>query len=112
MKNIETQHASPLSRKAGEGANDRCADFSTTEAIRDSLAALDPVALDIVDDSHKHVGHAAAGGGGHYGLRIVSAQFIGKNTVARHRMIYSALGELMKSDIHALNIQAKTPDEI
>lgn len=82
------------------------------EAMRTRLAALDPVSLDITDDSHRHAGHAGASGGGHYALRIVSAQFIGKNTVARHRMIYSALGELMKRDIHALNIQAKTPDEI
>ena len=83
------------------------------KAMRSRLAALEPVSLDIIDDSHKHAGHAgASGGGGHYALRIVSAQFAGRNTVARHRMIYSALGELMKRDIHAINIQAKTPDEI
>ena len=63
--------------------------------------------------------HGAAGvlpagardGGGHYVLHIVSAQFIGHNTVARHRMIYSTLGKLMKREIHALTIQAHTPDE-
>ncbi|BBI99889.1 BolA family transcriptional regulator [Ferrigenium kumadai] len=83
------------------------------EAIHAGLASLDPVSLDIIDDSHKHAGHAgASGGGGHFALRIVSAQFIGRNTVARHRMVYSALGDLMRRDIHALNIQAKTPDEI
>lgn len=82
------------------------------EAMRTRLAALQPVSLEIADDSHKHAGHAAAGGGGHYTLRIVSAQFSGKNAVARHRMVYSALGELMMRDIHALNLQAKTPDEI
>lgn len=83
------------------------------EAIRTRLAALDPITLDLVDESHKHAGHAGArAGGGHYALRIVSAQFTGKNTVARHRMIYSALGELMKREIHALTILAYTPDEI
>lgn len=82
------------------------------EAMRACLAALDPVSVDIADDSHRHAGHAgASGGGGHYTLRIVSGRFAGKNTVARHRMIYSALGEMMKRDIHALNIQANTPDE-
>lgn len=81
------------------------------ERIRTCLATLAPVSLDITDDSHRHAGHAQAAGGGHYTLRIVSTQFAGKNTVARHRMIYSALGEMMKHDIHALNIQAKTPDE-
>lgn len=76
------------------------------------LAALEPVSLDIIDESHKHAGHVGArDGGGHYVLHIVSAQFIGKNRMARHRMIYSALGELMKREIHALNIQAHTPDE-
>jgi BolA protein len=77
------------------------------------LAVLNPTILEIIDESHKHAGHAGAReGGGHYVLNIVSAQFAGNNTVARHRMIYSALGELMKREIHALTIQANTPDEI
>ncbi len=85
----------------------------TIELMRQRLAALAPVELDITDESHKHAGHAGArGGGGHYVLRIVSAQFAGKNTVARHRVIYSALGEMMKREIHALTILAYTPDEI
>lgn len=77
------------------------------------LAVLNPTILEIIDESRKHAGHAGArDGGGHYVLHIVSAQFVGNNTVARHRMIYSALGELMKREIHALTIQAHTPDEI
>lgn len=81
--------------------------------IRARLACLDPVQLDIIDESHKHAGHAGArDGGGHYVMRIVSSRFAGKNTVARHRMIYLALGELMKREIHALTIQASAPDEI
>ncbi|MDP2144051.1 MAG: BolA family protein [Gallionella sp.] len=86
--------------------------MSRIEMMGALLAALEPVALEIADDSAKHAGHAGArDGGGHYRLHIVSAQFAGKNTVARHRMIYSALGEMMRHDIHALNITAKTPDE-
>jgi BolA protein len=82
-------------------------------ALQAHLAALEPVSLSITDDSHQHVGHAGArGGGGHFSLQIVSRQFIGKNTITRHRMIYSALAEMMKNDVHALNIQARTPDEI
>ncbi|MDO8413037.1 MAG: BolA family protein, partial [Gallionellaceae bacterium] len=74
------------------------------------LATLQPTQIEIIDDSHKHAGHAGArAGGGHYGLRIVSAQFAGKPTLARHRMVYSALGDMMKHDIHALNIAASTP---
>jgi BolA family transcriptional regulator, general stress-responsive regulator len=80
--------------------------------MRDSLAVLEPVHLEIIDESHKHAGHAGArDGGGHYVVRIVSAQFSGKNTVARHRMIYCAIGELMKREIHALTIQALAPNE-
>lgn len=86
---------------------------SCVAAMHQRLAALDPVSLDIIDESHKHAGHdGARNGGGHFVLCIVSAQFAGKNTMARHRMIYSALGEMMKREIHALNIQANTPDEI
>jgi len=83
------------------------------EKMRAYLAALNPVSLEIIDESHKHAGHAGArDGGGHYLLQIVTSQFTGKGTMARHRMIYSALDEMMKHEIHALNIQANTPDEI
>lgn len=81
--------------------------------MRTRLSVLDPVELDIMDESHKHAGHAGArDGGGHYVLRIVSAQFAGKSTIARHRMIYSALGDLMKREIHALTLQALEPKEL
>lgn len=83
------------------------------EKMRTHLAALNPVTLEIIDESHKHAGHAGArDGGGHYLLQIVTSQFTGKSTMARHRMIYSALEEMLKHEIHALNIQAKTPDEV
>ena len=83
------------------------------DAMKGKLAVLNPVALEIIDESHKHAGHAGArDGGGHYLLQIVTSEFSGKTTMTRHRMIYSALGEMMKHEIHALNIQAKTPEEI
>jgi BolA protein len=82
-------------------------------AMEAKLASLNPVSLQIIDESHKHAGHAGArDGGGHYVVNIVSAQFTGKNTVTRHRMIYSALGEMMKREIHALTLQAQAPNEI
>jgi len=66
------------------------------DEIRDRLAALNPLSIEIEDDSALHAGHAGAkGGGGHYRMTMVSDAFIGKNTVARHRLIYGALGELM-----------------
>jgi BolA protein len=82
------------------------------ELIRARLSVLQPVLIEIVDDSHLHAGHAGArDGGGHYQLRIVSAHFIGKSVVERHRMVYSALGELLKREIHAINVKACTPEE-
>ena len=74
--------------------------------------ALHPMALEIIDESHKHAGHAGAQGGkGHYKMKIVSKQFEGELPVARHRLIYAALGDMMDNEIHALNIKALTPDE-
>lgn len=87
--------------------------MSRVETMRARLAVLDPISLDIVDESQQHAGHIGArDGGGHYVLNIVSAQFKGKNTVARHRMIYLALGTMLKQEIHALTIQAAAPDEL
>lgn len=81
-------------------------------AIRARLAVLAPLSLEIIDDSALHAGHAGArSGGGHYRLRIVSARFAGLGTVARHRLIYENLGDLMKREIHALAIQALSPDQ-
>ncbi|MBI5041113.1 MAG: BolA family transcriptional regulator [Gammaproteobacteria bacterium] len=81
--------------------------------IRQRLtAALAPTELEIQDDSAKHAGHAGArSGGGHYNVRIVTREFSGKSLVQRHRMVYDALGDAMHEEIHALSIQAKTPDE-
>ena len=84
------------------------------ERIRALLAdTLQPLSLDVVDDSHKHAGHAGARGGqGHFGVDIVSAAFAGKLPLARHRMVYAALGSMMEDEIHALAIRARTPDEL
>lgn len=83
------------------------------ERIRAKLtAAFTPVQLDIVDDSHKHAGHEGArGGGGHFNVTIVSAAFAGTTALQRHRMVYAALGDELKAEIHALSIRAKTPAE-
>ena len=83
------------------------------ERIRALLTeALAPHSLDVADDSHKHAGHAGARGGqGHFSVDIVSAAFAGRLPLARHRLVYAALGEMMQADIHALSIRARTPDE-
>lgn len=80
--------------------------------IRSALDALDPLSLDIRDDSHKHAGHAGARDGrGHFSVHLVSARFEGLPPLRRHRLVYDALGQLMKTDIHAVAIQARTPAE-
>jgi BolA protein len=81
--------------------------------IRSELqAAFAPDVLEIVDDSHRHAGHAGARDGrGHVQVRIRSRQFSGKSAIERHRMIYAALGSLMQTDIHALGVVALDPDE-
>jgi BolA protein len=83
------------------------------EAIRAALqAALAPLALSVEDDSQRHVGHAGARDGrGHFNVRVVSEAFRGQAPLARHRMVYAALGELMQTDIHALAIDARAPEE-
>jgi len=86
--------------------------MNLVHSIEQRLAALQPSRLEVADDSALHAGHEGAkGGGGHYRLTIVSEQFSGKNTVARHRMIYAALGPMMQQQIHALAIRAYAPDE-
>ena len=86
--------------------------MNVARSIEEKLASLQPSRLKLTDESALHAGHEGAkGGGGHYRLTIVSAQFSGKNTVARHRLIYTALGAMMQQQIHALAIRAYAPDE-
>ncbi len=87
--------------------------MSVAQTIRARLQALEPLALDLVDESEQHRGHAGyrEGGNTHWRLSIVSPRFAGQPTVARHRMVYQALGELMQHPIHALAITARSPEE-
>ena len=82
------------------------------ERILAALATLEPTQLELVDESHRHAGHEGARDGrGHFALDIRSAAFAGKLPLARHRLVYQALGELMQTDIHALSIRARAPGE-
>lgn len=83
------------------------------EKIRSALdTALHPDRLEIVDQSHRHAGHAGARDGrGHFDVLIVSDAFKGKLPLARHRMVFAAVGNLMETDIHALSIKALSTDE-
>ena len=87
--------------------------MNAVELIREKLSALAPESISIEDESAQHAGHEGArSGGGHYRLVVVSARFAGQPLQARHRMVYSALGPLMRKEIHALTIQAYAPNEI
>ena len=73
--------------------------------------AFAPSKLQVKDQSHLHAGHAGAQDGrGHYEVTIVAEAFAHQRPLARHRMIYDALGSLMETDIHALRINASAPD--
>ena len=87
--------------------------MSVAQEIRARLATLQPERIELVDESEAHRGHAGyrEGGNTHWRLTIVAPAFSGKPTVARHRMVYQALGELMQHPIHALAINARAPDE-
>ena len=83
------------------------------ELIREKLSVLEPVKIEILDESARHAGHAGAkSGGGHYLLTIVSPKFAGKSALERHRLIYTVLQEMMHKNIHALSVKAYTPEEI
>jgi BolA protein len=85
--------------------------MNTVELITQKLAVLEPQRLRIVDESARHAGHAGAVGGGHYLLTIVSPRFAGMPPLARHRLVYEALCEMMHKIIHALSVKAYTPEE-
>lgn len=87
---------------------------STIDLIRERLSTLSPRTLEIYDDSHEHAGHAGAkeSGGGHFQVLLVSDQFEVKNQVARHRLVYQAVSDLMPGRIHALAIRAYTLSEL
>ncbi len=82
------------------------------DTIRNLLEqALSPEFIDIIDESHKHIGHAgAAGGAGHFKIKVVAKIFADKRPLACHQLIYSALDSMMQTEIHALSIDVATPD--
>jgi len=85
----------------------------TVALLEERLAQIDPELIEIYDESGEHVGHAgAAGGGGHYQLIVVARRFAGLSRVARHRLVYEAVGDLMQQRVHALAITALTPEEL
>ena len=90
------------------------AQVSVAETIKDKLSkALNPIRLEIVDDSHRHAGHVGAKDGGetHFNVEVVSAEFADMSRVARQRLVYAALAVELDGPVHALSIRALTPEE-
>jgi BolA protein len=86
---------------------------NTADLLRHRRTALAPAARTSADESARHAGHAGArGGGGHFHVDIVAAAFSGQNTLARHRLVYDAAGDLLRDRIHALSVNARAPDEV
>ena len=86
---------------------------SRVERIRTVVQdSLHPIRLEIRDDSAAHAGHVGGGGKGHFYVRIVSEVFSGKSLVERHRLVHDALAALFETDIHALALSTKAPEEI
>ncbi len=88
--------------------------MTVADTIREKLtAAFHPHALEIVDDSHRHAGHAGAREGGetHFRVAIVADAFAGQSRIARHRAVHQALAAELAGRVHALSVDARTPDE-
>ena len=81
------------------------------EIIKTRLGSLEPISLEIRDDSALHAGHAGNTGGGHFSLTIVSSQFSQKSPIMRHRLVYQALADLIPQHIHAISILAISPTD-
>ena len=85
--------------------------MNLVETIKTRLSTLNPVSLEIQDDSALHAGHAGNTGGGHFSITIVSSQFSQKSQIMRHRLIYQALTDLIPQQIHAISILAISPTD-
>lgn len=79
--------------------------------LRAALETLAPERIELEDEDHQHIGHVSAGGLGHYRVRIVASVFAGKSQIERHRLVYRTVGSLLRTDIHALAIEALAPGE-
>ncbi len=90
--------------------------MSESPLVTEIRAALQrefaPASLEILDDSARHAGHAGAREGGHFKVSLVSTAFQGRAQLERHRLVYAAVAPLMGRGIHALNIVARTPEEV
>ncbi|OYY48870.1 MAG: transcriptional regulator [Methylophilales bacterium 28-44-11] len=81
------------------------------DIIKARLSSLEPTTLELIDQSALHIGHAGNTGGGHFQLKIVSSHFSNLSQIARHRMVYQVIHDLMPQKIHAMSILAISPND-
>jgi BolA protein len=86
--------------------------MSLQQEIIQRLQAIEPIHMEIEDESALHAGHKGNTGGGHFKLKMTSSHFSGKSQIMRHRLIYQLLSDLIPGQIHALSIHASAPDEL
>lgn len=85
--------------------------MSLSEEIKLRLSSLEPTLFELSDQSAMHAGHAGNSGGGHFQLKIVSSRFSNQSQIARHRMVYQAIHDLIPHKIHAISILAISPND-
>lgn len=86
---------------------------ATVQQLREALErALTPSQVEITDDSARHAGHAGAREGGHFRVSLVAQVFSGRSQLQRHRLVYEAVAPLLGRGVHALNIEARSPEEV
>jgi len=85
--------------------------MNLVETIQNRLVPLEPISLEIQDDSAAHVGHKGNTGGGHFSIKMISSHFSQKSQIMRHRLIYQALNDLIPQQIHAISIIAISPTD-
>jgi len=85
--------------------------MNLADTIRARLSSLEPLSLEIEDDSAAHAGHKGNMGGGHFNIKMISSHFSEKSQIMRHRLIYQALNDLIPQKIHALSIIAISPSD-
>ena len=96
---------------AGSGSDSPAQNISLRDRIAEKLAALNPLELDVRDESAMHRGHAEAGNGAHFRVRVVSEKFAGLSHLQRHRLVYETVGKPAEMGLHALAVRALSPDE-
>ena len=112
MVSVKDAGAKKAGGGSGGGSGESCGDGSLRARVAEKLSALNPVELEVLDESAKHRGHREAGSGAHFQVRVVSERFAGLSRLQRHRLVYETVGKPADLGLHALAVRALAPDEV